>query len=152
VRACAQLGRPLVVAGAGRDLERVRALAGPQTTFLGAVDDARVAELFAGSRALLFPGEEDFGIVPVEAQAAGLPVIARDSGGARDSVRDGETGVLYPGATADGLCAGIERFETLRFDDAKLRAHAAGFAPARFATEFAAVLASGPGESSRDRS
>jgi glycosyltransferase involved in cell wall biosynthesis len=152
VRACARLGRPLVVAGAGRDLERVRALAGPRTTFLGAVGDTRMAELFATSRALLFAGEEDFGIVPVEAQAAGLPVVARDSGGARDSVIDGVTGVLYPGASVDALCAGIDRFETLTLDDGALREHAAGFAPDRFAAEFGRTLLQPPGGSGRDRS
>lgn len=152
VLACARLGRPLIVAGGGRDLERVQAMAGPQTTFLGPVDDARVAELFASCRALLFPGEEDFGIVPVEAQAAGLPVIALDSGGARDSVVDGVTGVLYPDASPDGLCAGIERFETLSFDDAALRTHVAGFAPGRFAAEFGRVLLAAPDESGRGQS
>jgi glycosyltransferase involved in cell wall biosynthesis len=144
VAACARLGRPLIVAGAGRDLDRVRALAGPRTTFLGPIDDARVSELFATCRALLFPGQEDFGIVPVEAQAAGLPVIALDSGGVRDSVADGVTGVLYPDATTDGLCAAIERFETLSFADDALRAHAAGFAPPRFTAEFGRVLMDAP--------
>ena len=83
VRACARLGRPLIVAGEGRDLDRVRALAGPQTTFLGPVRDERVHELLATSRALLFPAEEDFGIVPVEAQAAGLPVVVESRWGTR---------------------------------------------------------------------
>ena len=152
VAACARLGRPLVVAGGGRDLERVRAMAGPQTTFLGSIDDARVGELFATCRALLFPGQEDFGIVPVEAQAAGLPVIALDSGGARDSVADGVTGVLYPGATTDALCAAIERFESLSFDDSALRGHAAAFAPRRFAAEFGHVLLHPPVQGGRGQS
>ena len=149
VRACARLGRPLIVAGEGRDLDRVRALAGPRTTFLGPVRDERVHELLATSRALLFPGEEDFGIVPVEAQAAGLPVVALERGGARDSVIDGETGVLYSGSTPEGLCAGIERFESLSFDDATLRRHAARFGPARFAAEFGGVLLHRSGERGR---
>lgn len=140
VQACEQLGRPLVVAGGGRDLERVKALAGPQTTFAGRVSDDELARLFATSRALLFPGEEDFGIVPVEAQAAGLPVIGMSGGGVRDSVRDGETGVLYPDPTVAGLAAAIERFETLDIDDADVRQNARGFGPERFAREFGQVL------------
>jgi glycosyltransferase involved in cell wall biosynthesis len=149
VRACARIGRPLIVAGEGRDLERVKTMAGPRTTFLGPVSGDRVAELFRTSRALLFPGEEDFGIVPVEAQAAGMPVVALDRGGARDSVLDGETGVLYSGATPEGLCAGIERFESLSFDEAVLRRHAAGFGHSRFAAEFGSVLLRRPGERGR---
>ena len=86
VQACRRLGRRLIVAGSGRDLDRIRALAGPETEFTGHVSDAQAAELLARSRALLFPGLEDFGIVPVEAQAAGLPVIAYGQGGVRDSV------------------------------------------------------------------
>jgi glycosyltransferase involved in cell wall biosynthesis len=141
VAACERLGRPLVVAGDGRDLERVKALAGPSTTFAGRVSEDELAELFATSRALLFPGEEDFGIVPVEAQAAGLPVVGYGAGGVRDSVRDGETGVLYADAGVDGLVAAIERFEALQLDDAALRANAARFGPERFGAEMAAVLA-----------
>ena len=76
VSACAALERPLKVIGTGRAFEAVRAVAGPHTQFLGQVSDDELPELLAGARALLFPGEEDFGIVPVEAQAAGLPVIA----------------------------------------------------------------------------
>ena len=123
VAACARLGRPLKVAGEGRALDAARAVAGPGTEFLGKVSDAEVAELFAGARALIFPGEEDFGIVPVEAQAAGLPVIAYGVGGVRDSVVDGETGVLYDDPGVDALCAAIERFESLALDEAAIRRH-----------------------------
>ena len=140
VAACERLGRRLVVAGEGRDLERVRALAGPNTTFAGRVSDAELTALLASSRALLFPGEEDFGIVPVEAQAAGLPVVGLGTGGVRDSVRDGVTGVLYEDATVDGLVAAIERFEALALDDAAIRDNARRFGPQRFADEFARVL------------
>ena len=140
VRACAALDRPLIVAGAGRDLERVRALAGPRTTFAGKVSDASLRGLLSSSRALLFPGEEDFGIVPVEAQAAGLPVIGNARGGVRDSVIDGTTGVLYDEADLDGLIAAIRRFETLQFDDAALRANARAFALPSFDTGMRAVI------------
>jgi glycosyltransferase involved in cell wall biosynthesis len=142
VAACARLGRRLKVVGGGRALDDVRALAGPGTEFLGSVSDAELPALLGGARALLFPGEEDFGIVPVEAQAAGLPVIAYGSGGARDTVVDGVTGILYDDGAAEGLAAAIERFEPLRFDDAALRAHAARFAPDRFARLFSGAVAS----------
>jgi glycosyltransferase involved in cell wall biosynthesis len=142
VQACLALGRRLIVAGGGRDLERVRALAAgrPEIEVRGRVDDAEVPALLARSRALLFPGIEDFGIVPVEAQAAGLPVVGLGVGGLRDSVLDGETGVLYDDPSPAGLAAAIERFEALSLDDGRLRAHAAGFAPDRFAERFGRLL------------
>jgi glycosyltransferase involved in cell wall biosynthesis len=143
VAACARLGRRLIVAGEGRDLDRVRSLAGPDADvqFVGHVPDAQLPELFARARALLFPGVEDFGIVPVEAQAAGVPVIANAIGGVRDSVIDGETGLLYEPGTVEGLCAAIERFESLQFDEDAIRRNSLRFAPERFATAFAALLA-----------
>ena len=93
--------------------------------------------LLAGARALLFPGEEDFGIVPVEAQAAGVPVIAYAVGGASDSVIDAETGVLFPEQTVEGLCEAILRFEQTDFDEHRIRANARRFAPGRFLEQFA---------------
>lgn len=145
VRACRKLGRRLVVAGDGRFMEHVREAAGgdPDIDIRGRVSDAEADELLATCRALLFPGVEDFGIVPVEAQAAGMPVVALNDGGARDSVVDGVTGVLYDDPSADGLAAAIERFESLALDDAALRAHARDFAPEVFHERFGALLLQG---------
>jgi glycosyltransferase involved in cell wall biosynthesis len=140
VRACARLGRRLVVAGEGRDLDRVRAMAGPDVTFTGRVSDGELAELLATSRALLFPGEEDFGIVPVEAQAAGLPVVGYAAGGVRDSVVDGATGVLYPDGSVDGLVAAITRFEGLTLLESDVRDNARRFSRGRFLAEMEQVL------------
>lgn len=140
VAACARLGRPLKVAGDGRALDAARALAGPGTEFLGRVADADLPALLAGARALLFPGEEDFGIVPVEAMAAGVPVIAYGVGGARDSVIDGETGLLFHEQTVESLSAAIERFEQLDFDEDELREHARRFGPERFHAELAELV------------
>ena len=140
VEACRRLGRRVIVAGSGRDLDRVRALAGSEAEFTGHVSDAEARELLASSRALLFPGLEDFGMIPVEAQAAGLPVIAYGQGGVRDSVTDGVTGVLYPEPTVESLMAAIERFETMTLDEAALRDNARRFAPERFRARFAALL------------
>jgi glycosyltransferase involved in cell wall biosynthesis len=140
VTACAALDRPLKVVGGGRAMAAVKAAAGPRSEFLGHVSDAELPALLAGARALLFPGEEDFGIVPVEAQAAGVPVVAYGSGGARDSVIDGVTGVLFDESTPASLQAAIERFEGLHLRDEALREQAARFSPDRFAREFEAVV------------
>ena len=90
-----------------------------QIEFLGRVSDGQRDELLSKARALLFPGEEDFGIVPVEAQAAGVPVIAYGVGGATESVLDGHNGVLFGEQSAAGLGEAIGRFERVSLDDAK---------------------------------
>jgi glycosyltransferase involved in cell wall biosynthesis len=140
IEACARLGRKLIVAGTGRDLDRLRGIAPPDTEFIGHVPDDRLGELFGRARALLFPGVEDFGMVPVEAQATGLPVIAYGVGGVLDSVIDGRTGVLYDDGSVEGLCQAMLRFESLSFEETELRAHAARFGPDQFAAAFAKLL------------
>jgi len=146
VTACSALGRPLKVAGDGRAIEAVRAGAGAGVEFLGKVSDGERDRLLTGARALLFPGEEDFGIVPVEAQAAGVPVIAFGIGGALETVLDGRTGVLFDPQDAAALAGAIERFEGLELDPAAVRRNAAGFGSERFRREMAAVIerAAGP--------
>jgi glycosyltransferase involved in cell wall biosynthesis len=140
VAACAMLGRPVKIAGTGRALPAAKAAAGPGSEFLGYVSDARLGDLLAGARALLFPGEDDFGIVPVEAQAAGVPVIAYRRGGARDSVVEGETGVFHDAQTAESLASAILEFEDLAFDERAIRDNARRFAPERFQREIAALI------------
>ena len=143
VAACAQLGRPLKVAGDGRALDSLRASAPPNVEFLGRVSDEQLRELLAGALALVFPGEEDFGIVPVEAQAAGVPVIAYGRGGATDSVVDGQTGLLFSEQTPEGLVQAILAFEDATFDEDAIRDNARGFAPDRFRREFASFVVHG---------
>jgi glycosyltransferase involved in cell wall biosynthesis len=138
--ACAQLGRRVKVAGTGRALEAARAAAGPDAEFLGFVPDDELGDLIAGARALLFPGAEDFGIVPVEAQAAGVPVIAYGAAGVLDSVIDGETGVFFSEQTPAALAAAILAFEALSLDEAAIRDNARRFAPERFRDGIAALL------------
>jgi glycosyltransferase involved in cell wall biosynthesis len=141
VVACAQLGRRLLVAGDGRALDGVRAQAhGEGAEFLGKISAAERDRLLSGARALLFPGEEDFGIVPVEAQAAGLPVIAYGVGGAAETVLDGRTGVLFGEQSAGALAAAIERFERLTLDDQDARENARRFGRERFRAEMAGVI------------
>jgi glycosyltransferase involved in cell wall biosynthesis len=140
VAACARLGRKLEVAGDGRALEATRAAAAEGTQFLGKVSEPERDRLLGGARALVFPGEEDFGIVPVEAQAAGVPVIAYGVGGAAESVLDGRTGVLFAEQSVDGLVCAIERFEGLELDPAPMRENAARFGRERFRTEMADVI------------
>lgn len=140
--ACEQLGRPLRVAGDGRALAAVRSEHGGATiAYLGKVSDEQRDELLSGARALLFPGEEDFGIVPVEAQAAGVPVIAYGVGGARETVRDGATGVLFAEQSAAALAGAVESFERLQLDEAAIRDNARAFGRERFRAEMAAVIA-----------
>jgi glycosyltransferase involved in cell wall biosynthesis len=140
VGACATLGRPVKVVGEGRGLEAARAAAGPDAEFLGYVPDYDMAELLSGARALLFPGEEDFGIVPVEAQAAGVPVIAFGAGGVRDTVIESETGVFHAEQTVTSVASAILQFESMQFDEYRIRANARRFGPARFRAEITDVL------------
>jgi glycosyltransferase involved in cell wall biosynthesis len=140
VTACALIGKKLKVAGAGRALQALRAGAGEGVEFLGEVSASERDELLAGARALLFPGEEDFGIVPVEAQAAGTPVIAYGVSGAAESVLDGQTGVLFGTQSAAALAAAIERFEGVRLEADQARENARRFGRDRFRAEMAAVI------------
>jgi glycosyltransferase involved in cell wall biosynthesis len=142
VEAAKRLGRPLVVIGEGPERGRLEALAGPGTTFLGWQDDAAVRRHYAACRALLFPGEEDFGIVPVEAQMAGRPVIAYRKGGATETVVDGRTGLFFDRPDADALAEAMRELEKregdFRPEDA--RAGALRFSTEAFVNAFAAFL------------
>lgn len=142
VAACARLGRPLKVAGDGRAMASVRAAAAghQEIELLGRVEDAERDALMSSARALLFPGEEDFGIVPVEAQAAGLPVVAYEVGGASETVIDGRTGALFEQQSALGLAAAIERFEGLKLNEQAIRQNAERFGRERFRSEMADVI------------
>lgn len=124
VVACSRLGLPLTVVGPGRDRARLEALAGPTVKFVGRVSDAEVHAALASCRAFLFPGEEDFGIAPVEAMAAGRPVVAYAAGGALDTVVDGITGRLFSPQTVDALADRLARFDPADFDPRTIREHA----------------------------
>ncbi len=114
IEACNRLNRPLLVVGSGQHSRKLKRLAGPKTKFLGQVSDDKLRELYTGCKAFLFPGEEDFGITPLEAMACGTPVIAYGSGGATETIVDGVTGLLFEPQTVDGLCDAILDFEKTR--------------------------------------
>ncbi len=143
VRACLKLNRPLVVAGDGPELKRVQqtAAGSPLISFEGRCSDERLRELYTNARALIFPGIEDFGIVPLEAQAAGTPVIALGQGGALETVLDGRTGLFFREQTPDALANAIEVFEAEpAWQPDVCAAHAAKFNPERFRAEMDAFV------------
>jgi len=140
IAACNALGLPLWVAGDGRDRARLEALAGPTVKFLGRVSDADLPELFARARGFIFPGLEDFGIAPVQALAAGRPVIAFAGGGALDTVRDGLNGVLFREQTVESLQAALLRFMDLKFDAQTIRQSAERFDTSVFVERLRAFM------------
>lgn len=141
VSAATAIGASLTVIGDGPERARLEALAGPTVRFEGWVDDARLAEAYQGARAFLFTGLEDFGIVALEAQASGTPVVAFAGGGALETVVDGATGILFAPQTVDALIDAIRRLDGLSLDPAAARTNALRFSRARFRGEIRAYLA-----------
>ena len=152
VEAANQLGRRLIVIGKGEEESRLRELAGPSVEILGWRPDEEVARLMSGCRGFLLPGEEDFGITPLEAAASGRPVVALARGGATETVVDARarrkteepTGVLFPEPTVDSLVKALRELESreTEFRPTALRAHAARFSLSRFRRELRASIAS----------
>jgi glycosyltransferase involved in cell wall biosynthesis len=139
IQAAHGLGHPLVVAGAGPQEPGLRALAADlaaDVRFVIDPSDDDLVALYRGAGVLVFPAEEDFGIVPVEAQACGTPVVAYGTGGALDTVVPGETGVLVAEQTVASVAGGIEAVLGGRFDAAACRRNAVRFSPARFRDRF----------------
>jgi glycosyltransferase involved in cell wall biosynthesis len=132
VQAFNMLGFPLKIVGDGRDRPRLEALARPNVQLLGRLPDQDVADHLSGCRAFIFPGAEDFGIAPVEAQAAGRPVIAYADGGALETVVEGVTGLFFREATAESLAEAVSRFDVNSFDGAAIRRHAQRFGKEAF--------------------
>lgn len=141
VQAFTRLGLPLKIFGDGRDRERLERMAGPNIAFLGWVDEATRRDLFARCRAFLFPGEEDFGITPLEAMAAGRPVIAYAAGGALDTVIDGVTGRFFHEPTPAALAVAVAAAHVDRYDPVAIRRHAEGFGLAVFQNRMRALIA-----------
>ncbi len=132
---------PLLVAGTGPAEEALRKLAhGTTTTMLGFISDERVSELLGSARAAILPGEEDYGLVPLEAAACGRPTIAYRGGGALETIVEGETGEFFDVLTADSLAERLRSFDEGGYDPQRLREHAQGFSPDRFIAQLRAVV------------
>jgi glycosyltransferase involved in cell wall biosynthesis len=127
IEAFNKMARPLLIAGSGRDKERLESQAGPTVQFLGYVPDADLPDLYARCRAFVFPGEEDFGIAPVQAMAAGRPVIAYAAGGVLDTVLPGKTGALFAEQSVNGIIQAVEGFAAEKVETAVIRRHAEQF-------------------------
>lgn len=127
VAAANRLGRDLVVVGDGPERARLQASAGPTVLFMGRVDRAVLVDLFMRCHAYVVPGVEDFGIAPVEAMAAGKPVIGIDEGGVAETVVNGRTGTLFSGQALQSLVDAIERLDSMTIDPAACRARAETF-------------------------
>lgn len=142
IAACKEARVPLRIIGAGVDEARLRRLAAdsPYVRFLGPLPDEAVADQLAGCRALLYPGEEDFGLTAVEAQAAGKPVIAYAAGGALETVVPGVTGMFFSPLESGALAAALRAFRPGDYDPAAARASAARFAPERFRERLRAAV------------
>ena len=140
IEAANRLGRRLLIVGDGPAKRKLEPLAGPTVQFLGHLSDAEVVDLYARCRAFLFPGHEDFGIAPVEAQAAGRPVIAYGRGGARETVLDGTTGVLFDEQTVEAVVEAMQRLDGISIDPSACRANAERFDGAEFRRRIAETI------------
>jgi glycosyltransferase involved in cell wall biosynthesis len=130
IQAVAKTGDRLIVVGDGNEMDRLRSLAGPTVEFTGWISNDEIRDYYAGCRAVLFPGEEDFGIVPVEAMATGKPVIAFGHGGALETVVDRsdlKTGVLFSKQKVDSMVEAFRKLSETEFDPVKIRQFALGF-------------------------
>ncbi len=132
VRAYTRAGRRLKVVGVGSGRRRLERLAGPSVEFLGWRCDEDVRALYRACRCLVFPGEEDFGLVPLEAQACGRPVVAFARGGVTETVVDGETGLFFGEQTEEALADAVERCAARRWDAGAIRRHAGRYGPQAF--------------------
>ncbi len=140
VEAFDQTGLPLKIVGRGPEVERLMPRARKNIEFVTDASDREVAELLSNAKALVFPQEEDFGIVALEAQAAGKPVIAYRAGGALESVIEGKTGVFFDEQTPASLILGLKKFSRLSFNPKTIREHAATFDTSIFKRKFARFL------------
>jgi Glycosyltransferase len=133
IEACNRLKRKLIVAGDGLERTALEKLGGDTVEFVGRVSDEQLRKLYSNCRALIFPSDEDFGMVPVEVQASGRPVIAYRSGGVLETVLENRTGIFFDNQEVDDVCAAILRCEGMNFDPALIRENVIRFDQAFFA-------------------
>jgi glycosyltransferase involved in cell wall biosynthesis len=127
VAACSVTGQPLLVVGDGPEYSKLKEIAGPTVKFLGRISDEEIVSLYASCKAFIFPGNEDFGMTPVEAQAAGRPVIAFGSGGCLETVVPGVTGEFFSAQTPEALAEIIRKFDAARYNPLEIRKNAERF-------------------------
>ena len=132
IEACNTLKVPLKIAGEGSDRRRLQKLAGPSVEFLGHQPQEALKDLYANAKATLFPGDEDFGLVPLESMACGTPVIAFRSGGALETIIEGETGAFFEKPTAKSLAEAMLQFEQRTYDPGNCQKRAQEFSRERF--------------------
>jgi len=131
-----KLGKTLKIIGSGQNEDSLKRAAGGNIEFLGWKTDEEILLYYNRCRALIFPGEEDFGIVPVEVQSCGRPVIAYGKGGALETVMDGATGLFFHQQTVESLVEAIKKFETMNFERQKIRENAVRFGYKNFTDNF----------------
>ena len=140
IEACKRSGVALRIVGDGPERRRLEAAGGSHVTFLGRLTDAEIRDEYRTAQAVLMPGEEDFGIVPVEAQACGTPVLALGRGGSLETVVDGETGVFFGEPTVEAMANGLRRVTGMAFDRNRIRQHAERFSRERHVAAMRAVI------------
>lgn len=140
VRAFNKLTLPLKIVGTGPELNNLKKIAKNNIEFLGLVSDRQLADLYTGSRALIFPQEEDFGIVPLEAMASGRPVIAYGAGGALETMIDGQTGLFFTEQSEEAIINAVERFNEIKFSPKLCRRRAEEFGVETFKKKITAQL------------
>jgi glycosyltransferase involved in cell wall biosynthesis len=140
IAAARRAGVALTIVGDGPERSALEPLAGGNIRFLGWRSNEDIRALYRTAAATVLPGEEDFGLVPVEAQACGRPVVALGRGGALDTIIDGETGVLVENATEEALAAGMSRAASIRWDSRRIRAQAERFGRERFVAEMTSII------------
>lgn len=136
-------GLPLVIVGTGSEENRLKIMANANIKFVGQVTDAKLKNYYKDSIALIFPQEEDFGLVAIEAMSFGKPVIAYKKGGALDFVKDGETGVFFENQTVKSLSKAIKRLFTIKFNSDIIVSTSSRFSKDRFKKEFLKAIENG---------
>lgn len=140
VEAFSELGLPLKIIGDGSQMKQLRKKAGSNIQFLGRLEDDKVLKYMQGAKAFLFPGEEDFGITPIEAQACGIPVIAYGRGGALETIEGGKTGLFFKEQTKESVIEAVQAFQTMEFEAEYIAKHAVKFSEERFREELQSYI------------
>jgi len=140
VRACTELGEQLIVVGTGPELKSLQKMAGPTVKFVGALDDVATTKYYLGCKAFIFTAEEDFGITPVEAMAAGKPVISLGRAGAAETVVNGKTGVYFEKQTVLAVVGAIQAFTEMTFSSEHIKKHAENYSEDKFISRLQDII------------